>query len=318
MAGEFRKGQWTKGEDEQLLGAVEKHGQRWTVVATCVSTRSAEQCAKRWQQSLNPELDRSEWTPGEDHKLMEAVSAIGRQWTQIQRLHFPDRSKNAIKNRYTIVSRKLRKQAQRQSTEGPKQSADIVMADVANENESGDDGSEEGDSEMSDSNSVQSGLRHVVDSEHHPVQASSRSSPSMTEFTTRSNSWTQFDPMIAATQPAFLESTILAPSQPPADPSQLWMWDPTLAPTAMGVDPTSNMLENDITNLDLIMPDSGRASIVSDGLDFSAGLGGDSWQSLEANAVTVKLTLDNPNSETMQSLMKIAIDNKARFRVERD
>ncbi|KAF2199792.1 transcription factor, Myb superfamily, partial [Delitschia confertaspora ATCC 74209] len=99
MAGEFRKGQWTKTEDEQLLNAVGKHGQRWTVVATAVSTRSAEQCAKRWQQSLNPDLDRSEWTGDEDQKLMQAVGVIGRQWTQIQRMHFPERSKNAIKNR---------------------------------------------------------------------------------------------------------------------------------------------------------------------------------------------------------------------------
>jgi hypothetical protein len=50
---------------------------RWTIVASCVGTRSADrqllawvscsvtdqvaECAKRWQQSLNPELDRSEW-----------------------------------------------------------------------------------------------------------------------------------------------------------------------------------------------------------------------------------------------------------------
>jgi len=191
------------------------------------------------------------------------------------------------------------------------------MADAVNENESGDDGSEEGDSEMSDRDSVHSGPRHVGDSEYHPLQTSSHGSPSLTEFTARSNSWTQFDPMVAATQAPFLDSTVLAPSQPPADSSHLWLWDPTLSST-MGVDPTTDILENDLTNLDLIMPDSGRASIVSDGLGFNAGLGVDGWQSLEANAVTVKLTLDNPNSETMQSLMKIAIDNKAKFRVERD
>lgn len=219
---------------------------------------------------------------------------------------------------YTIVSRKLRKQAQRQSIDGlPKQGADIVMVDVANENESGDDGSEEGDSEMSDRDSPHSPFRHVVESEHHAMQASSKGSPSMTEFTTRSNSWTQFDPMISAAPPAFLDGTVLVPSQPPPDPSHLWMWDPTLPPS-MGVDPAADMLENDLTNLDLIMPDSGRASIVSDGIGYNAALGADGWQGLEANAVTVKLTLDNPNSETMQSLMKIAIDNKAKFRVERD
>ncbi|GFF54853.1 transcriptional activator Myb [Aspergillus udagawae] len=104
MAGEFRKGLWAKHEDEQLRKAIAKHGTRWTIVASGVKTRSAEQCAKRWQNSLNPNLDRSEWTESEDRTLIEAVKTLGRKWTQIQGVYFAERSKTAIKNRIFIES----------------------------------------------------------------------------------------------------------------------------------------------------------------------------------------------------------------------
>lgn len=61
VAGGLKKGQWARSEDDLLIKAVKQHGQKWTLVATSVTSRSADQCAKRWQQSLDPDLDRSEW-----------------------------------------------------------------------------------------------------------------------------------------------------------------------------------------------------------------------------------------------------------------
>jgi lysyl-tRNA synthetase class I len=78
------------------------------------------ECAKRWQQSLDPELDHSEWreeevrilrqksskgnslTAEQDRILIEATQQLGRHWKDIQREHFPGRSKNTIKNRYVF------------------------------------------------------------------------------------------------------------------------------------------------------------------------------------------------------------------------
>ncbi|KAI9884341.1 MAG: hypothetical protein M1823_003880 [Watsoniomyces obsoletus] len=106
VAGGLRKGPWQPEEDTRLREAIREHGQRWTVVAPCVGTRSAEQCAKRWIHSLDPALDHSEWTAEEDQCLMSAIETHGHSWKEIQRLHYPGRSRDSIKNRHTILSRK--------------------------------------------------------------------------------------------------------------------------------------------------------------------------------------------------------------------
>ncbi|KAF2789240.1 hypothetical protein K505DRAFT_328375 [Melanomma pulvis-pyrius CBS 109.77] len=110
VAGGLKKGQWSKSEDLQLARGVQRFGQRWTLVSNTVQSRSADQCAKRWQQSLDPELDRSEWRDPEDKVLIEAVQKLGRHWKDIQRQHFPGRSKNSIKNRYTVLLRRYQNQ----------------------------------------------------------------------------------------------------------------------------------------------------------------------------------------------------------------
>lgn len=110
VAGGLKKGQWSKSEDVQLARGVEQYGQRWTLVANVVGSRSADQCAKRWQQSLDPDLDRSEWRDVDDKVLIDAVQKLGRHWKDIQRHHFKGRSKNCIKNRYTVLVRRYQNQ----------------------------------------------------------------------------------------------------------------------------------------------------------------------------------------------------------------
>lgn len=102
----LKKGQWSKSEDHLLTHGVHRYGSQWTKVATCVSTRSADQCAKRWQQSLDPRLDRSEWRENEDAALLAAVGRLGRHWKDIQEQYLPHRSKNCVKNRYSVLSRR--------------------------------------------------------------------------------------------------------------------------------------------------------------------------------------------------------------------
>jgi len=42
VAGGLKKGQWSKSEDQLLIMGVEQYGQKWTLVATCVTSRSAD------------------------------------------------------------------------------------------------------------------------------------------------------------------------------------------------------------------------------------------------------------------------------------
>ncbi|CEL02269.1 hypothetical protein ASPCAL03440 [Aspergillus calidoustus] len=106
FTGGLRKGSWTQDEDERLFQLVERYQYRWAAIAQKMETRNADQCSKRWHHCLNPELERSPWTDGENTLLLSAVGVHGSSWKEIQRSHFPTRSANNIKNQYTILSRK--------------------------------------------------------------------------------------------------------------------------------------------------------------------------------------------------------------------
>ena len=60
-----KTGTWLPAEDARLRDAVTRYGTRWARVAGEVGTRTGDQCAKRWNENLNPELDHSPWTPEE-------------------------------------------------------------------------------------------------------------------------------------------------------------------------------------------------------------------------------------------------------------
>lgn len=105
MASIVSKGGWSSEEDRKLLDAVEKHGTKWSVVASLVETRNSGQCAKRWQDTLNPAIDRSAWSAEEDTKLLDAVENMGTCWTNIIKSYFPGRTALAAKNRYSHLNR---------------------------------------------------------------------------------------------------------------------------------------------------------------------------------------------------------------------
>lgn len=64
-ATKVKKGPWTSLEDSRLFNAVKQHGTKWSVVAREVESRTGDQCSKRWSYTLNPDIDRSAWTPME-------------------------------------------------------------------------------------------------------------------------------------------------------------------------------------------------------------------------------------------------------------
>ncbi|KAK4032253.1 hypothetical protein C8A01DRAFT_20655, partial [Parachaetomium inaequale] len=58
-------GRWLAEEDSRLREGVARSGTRWVAVAADVGTRNAEQCAKRWNDNVNPDLDHSFWSAEE-------------------------------------------------------------------------------------------------------------------------------------------------------------------------------------------------------------------------------------------------------------
>jgi len=83
MVSDVVKGGWAPDEDERLVNAIELHSTRWSLVASVVQTRNSDrtsyscllsqnslphqfsfitECAKRWTDTLNPNIDRRSWT----------------------------------------------------------------------------------------------------------------------------------------------------------------------------------------------------------------------------------------------------------------
>ncbi|OBZ65830.1 Transcriptional activator Myb [Grifola frondosa] len=105
MSTVISKGSWTNEEDERLFSAVEELGTKWSLVASRVRTRNSGQCAKRWNDALNPSIDRSGWSPEEDEQLLKAVEQQGHSWAHIARTCLPGRTGLAAKNRYNHLIR---------------------------------------------------------------------------------------------------------------------------------------------------------------------------------------------------------------------
>ncbi|KAK7968054.1 uncharacterized protein PG986_002331 [Apiospora aurea] len=125
-------GAWHPSEDERLLAAVAQHGGRWTVVADRVGTRTGDQCAKRWKENVNPELDHSPWTPEEafpphrfprqkEERLLSLVEAYGHAWKLIANNFLEARPPLALKNRYSLLMRRFMRQERLCKQQPPQQ-----------------------------------------------------------------------------------------------------------------------------------------------------------------------------------------------------
>ena len=78
------RGGWTQAEDEQLIQAVSKYGERdWRMIAEYVAGRTPQQCRQRWFEALNPDLIKGKWTHQEDQRLLKAVRKFEGDWRLI-------------------------------------------------------------------------------------------------------------------------------------------------------------------------------------------------------------------------------------------
>lgn len=92
----------------------------WTQVAEVVGSRHAErkyivilafwnyirrrllrtiECAKRWQHSLDPNVENTKWEKHDDELLMSKAEVHSHSWKTIKQKFFPKRSTTDIKNR---------------------------------------------------------------------------------------------------------------------------------------------------------------------------------------------------------------------------
>eukprot|EP00516_Mucochytrium_quahogii_P000282 CAMPEP_0203744194 /NCGR_PEP_ID=MMETSP0098-20131031/348_1 /ASSEMBLY_ACC=CAM_ASM_000208 /TAXON_ID=96639 /ORGANISM=" , Strain NY0313808BC1" /LENGTH=368 /DNA_ID=CAMNT_0050631651 /DNA_START=99 /DNA_END=1205 /DNA_ORIENTATION=+ len=102
------KGTWTKEEDEVLTSMVNDDNTNWGEIANRIKGRTAKQCRERWTLSLDPSINRGQWTEAEDMKILQAHEKLGNKWAEIKRF-LVGRTENQVKTRYNTLSKALRK-----------------------------------------------------------------------------------------------------------------------------------------------------------------------------------------------------------------
>ncbi|KAJ0105302.1 hypothetical protein Patl1_19704 [Pistacia atlantica] len=79
-----RVGRWTPDEDKRLTAAAILFGPKnWKKMAQFVPGRTQVQCRGRWVNSLDPSVNRGEWTEEEDLMLEAALEEHGFSWSKV-------------------------------------------------------------------------------------------------------------------------------------------------------------------------------------------------------------------------------------------
>ena len=83
---DIKHGVWTPEEDDQLRRAVDVFDRSWVDICTFVPGRNNDQCRDRWQDALNPTLNKTKWSDKEDEILLVAVAELGQgNWKAVSR-----------------------------------------------------------------------------------------------------------------------------------------------------------------------------------------------------------------------------------------
>ncbi|PIN25114.1 Transcription factor, Myb superfamily [Handroanthus impetiginosus] len=107
----YKKGAWSKEEDEKLRKAVEEYGVRnWVTIEKFSGlARPAKNCRLRWLNYLRPNLKKYPFTLEEEKLILHLHSKYGNSWSRIAS-KLPGRSDNEIKNFWHKRAKKCQKQ----------------------------------------------------------------------------------------------------------------------------------------------------------------------------------------------------------------
>ena len=101
------KGPWKSPENQLLIDWIKKNGPRnWTKCAEIIKGRTGKQCREHWNNSLNSEIKKGDWSAEEDLLIMVFHKKFNGSWKKMIPL-FKSRTENSIKNRFFSQLRKI-------------------------------------------------------------------------------------------------------------------------------------------------------------------------------------------------------------------
>jgi hypothetical protein len=117
--GTLKPGKWSQAEDNMLHDMITLHGQKWGGIAKLLNAemhnripvRNAKTCKERWNNYLNPFLNREPWTEAEDLVLLKGFLKHGKQWALIAK-KIEGRTGGIVKNRVNSLIKKFKKELQ--------------------------------------------------------------------------------------------------------------------------------------------------------------------------------------------------------------
>lgn len=106
VSGTLRSGVWGPDEDLLLKQMLTEGKKKWGVIASAINqqfhkglkVRTGKQCKERWNNHINPLIDRGDWTALDDLHLLESHKKLGNRWSVIAK-ELKNRTDSSIKNR---------------------------------------------------------------------------------------------------------------------------------------------------------------------------------------------------------------------------
>lgn len=103
---------WTAEEDALLAQVVIEDGKRrWKYIAMRMTLKSEKktiyspkQVRNRWENHVDPDLNKGPWTSDEDTELLSLIATFGKKWSEISR-RLPGRTMHTVKNRYKSLAK---------------------------------------------------------------------------------------------------------------------------------------------------------------------------------------------------------------------